>query len=81
MRISETSNGSKWNKDYIKLALHLCSDIFFFFSIAIYHFCIFVIFISAFLTFHTDINKDKIDLNHDYSARVRRNIYLGECHT
>ncbi|XP_036090383.1 serine/threonine-protein kinase Nek2 isoform X2 [Rousettus aegyptiacus] len=33
----------------------------------------------AFLTFHTDINKDKIDLNHDYSARVRRNIYLGIC--
>ena len=52
----------------------------FFLNTAIYHFSIFIIFISAFLRFHTAIHKGKLDLNHDYCDRVRRNFYLGKCH-
>lgn len=52
----------------------------FFLNIAIYHFNVFIIFISASLRFHTAIHKDKLDLDHDYCDRVRRNFYLGKRH-
>lgn len=57
-------------------ALPPLNDLFFL-NIAIYCFSIFIIFISAFLRFHTAIHNDKIVLNHSYSDRARRNFYLG----